>query len=58
MTEVKPCPGCGDPSGPCPHQSCVHYEPYPVDFSGEPLEIQKEEADAQNDHYRRTGRGL
>jgi hypothetical protein len=38
--DVLPCPGCGDPTGPCPNQSCVRMDLTdlePCDYRGNPL---------------------
>ena len=37
---IRSCPGCGDPTGPCPDQSCVRtdFEEQKMDWKGNPVE--------------------
>ena len=39
--KTRPCPGCGDPAGDCPNQSCVRDDwPHPAlcDYKGNPID--------------------
>ena len=39
IDRYKVCPGCGDPSGPCPNASCVRNDdPGLCDYKGNPLD--------------------